>query len=141
MLDSDARYILASHILSNEPLSDWDINELLDVCLVTQDDLEALPDPDPTMDPRTYWKYVGTRWDAVVGEDGEPRLVPASVEGLNADDPTAEMRRRLEAHLRPPHEPLSEADVQAMAALGVAPESDFEQRGGGCVWHRSIPEE
>ena len=141
MSASNARYILADHILSREPLEDWAVEELLEVGLVTRDELEALPDPDPTMDPRTYWRYVGTRWDAVVGDDGEPRLVSADVEGLDADDPTAELRRRLDAHLRPPHEPLSEDDVRAMAALGIASESDFDNRGGGCVWHRSIPEE
>ncbi len=141
MTDANARYILANHIISQEALSDWDINDLLDAGLVTQDELEALPDPDPTMDPRTFWRYVGSAWDAALGDNGEPLLVPAGVEGLDAADPTAELRRRLEAHLRPPHEPLSDADVQAMAALGIASESDFDNRGGGCVWHRSIPEE
>lgn len=139
--DADARYILANHILSHEPLDDWAIEELLEAGLVTQDELEPLPDPDPTMDPRTYWKYIGTRWDAALDRESQPLLVAADVEGLDAADPTAELRRRLEAHLRLPHEPLSEADVEAMAALGVAPESDFEQRGGGCYWHRSIPDE
>ena len=141
MLASDPCYILANHVISQEPLEDWAIEELLEAGLVTRDELEGLPGPDPTMDPRTYWRYVGTRWDAVLGDDGEPRLVPAGVEGLDADDPTTDLRRRLEAHLRPPHEPLSEEDVQAMAALGIASESDFDNRGGGCVWHRSIPEE
>lgn len=135
-----ARYILANHIISHEPLDDWAIEELLEDGLVTQHELETLPDRDRTMDPRTYWKYIGTRWDVILDGKGQPLLVPADVEGLDADDPTAELRRRLNAHLRPPHEPLSEADVQAMATLGIAPESDFDNRGGGCMWHRSIPE-
>lgn len=137
----DTKYILANHLWSNEPLEDWAVEELLEDGLVTRDELEALPDPDPTMDPRTYWMYIGTRWDVTVDREGQPLLVPVDVEGLDAPDPAAELRRRLEAHLRPPHEPLSEADVQAMAALGIASQGDFEQRGGACHWHRSIPEE
>jgi hypothetical protein len=137
----DARYILANHLFSNQPLDEWDVRDLLDAGLVKQDELEALPDADPTLDPRTYWKYIGTRWDVTFAPEGQPLLVPADVEGLDPADPTAELRRWLEAYLRPPHEPLSEADVRAMATLGIAPESDFENRGGGCVWHRSIPEE
>ena len=112
MADNDIAYILANHIMSQEPLEDWAVEELLQAGLVTQDELEALPDPDPTTDPRTLWRYAGSAWDAILGDDGEPRLVPADVEGLDAADPTAELRRRLDAHLRPPYEPLSEADVE-----------------------------
>jgi len=139
-LSDEARYVLANHLFSKQPLDDWDMQDLLDAGLVTQGELEALPDPDPMTDPRMYWRYVGTAWDVVSGDDGQPQLVAAGEGGAVAFDLTGFLRGLLDIHLNF-HEPLRENDVRAIVAVGLASADEFENRGGGCFWHHSIPEE
>lgn len=138
-MPDEARRILADHLWSSEPLTDWERDELVKAGLVTEDDLELLPGRDLTMDPRMYWRYVGTLWDVTLGPDGQPLLVLADEEAVGFDL-VGFLTGMLEVHLSS-HEPLREQDVRAIAAMGVAAADDFEDRGGGCYWHRSIPEE
>ena len=71
---NDAKYVLANHIASGEPLDDDARQELLACGLVTESDLRILPNPNRLWDPREWYEYTGGRWD-VVFDDGEPVLV------------------------------------------------------------------
>lgn len=71
---NDAKYMLANHIASGEPLDDYGREELLACGLVTDADLKMLPNADRLWDPREWFEYVGSRWDVTV-ETGEPVLV------------------------------------------------------------------
>ena len=71
---SDAKYLLANHIATGEPLGDDAQGELLACGLVTEGDLRMLPNLERLWDPREWFEYVGSRWD-VVFDNGEPVLV------------------------------------------------------------------
>lgn len=82
---ADARYILANHIVSGEPLDDYARTELLVVGLVTDADLGMLPNPRRYEDPGESYEYIGRRWDASL-DDAEPVLV----ERGRDDDPPSD---------------------------------------------------
>jgi hypothetical protein len=71
---NDAKYMLANHIASGEPLEDYARDELLACGLVTDRELRMLPNADRLWDSREWYEYVGRRWD-VTFDTGEPVLV------------------------------------------------------------------
>lgn len=152
---ADARYTLANHIASGEPLDDWARVELLATGLVTEADLGLLPNPRRCEDPGECYEYTGRRWDVRLAE--KPVLVEREQDG--AKPPTAMTAKQFsewltvqidewcEENRLTPHgdgEDLGDLyreldDAETFTAIGVTliPAHDEQMLylvGGGAAW-------